>query len=393
MILASVFVLLFALIVIMLVTLRLKHMDVWIVSYIRQTFHKHSELAKTPVHILFSFVDHYEPQWGKDVTIEKERERVDDWVERYPSLARKHIDADGYHPQHTFYYPEEEYRFEHLDKLAKLCADGFGEIEVHLHHDNDTSENLKHSILAFCNTLHDKHGALPVNPNTGQLMYGFIHGNWTLDNSGPDGRFCGVNDELHVLRDTGCYADFTFPSAPHPTQPKTINSIYYAVDDPAAPKSHDTGTPVTANGRSSGDLMLVNGPLMLNWKSRKFGIMPRIENSDIRDGMEPTQERVDLWVKANIHVKGRADWLVIKVHTHGVQENDRDILLGEPVDQMFHYLGSKYNDGKRYCLHYVNSRELYNIIKAAEDGKTGNPNNYRDYILPRPSFKYSRKSS
>ena len=29
-------------------------------------------------------------------------------------------------------------------------------------------------------------------------------------------------------------------------------------------------------------------------------------------------------------------------------------------------------------------REAFNIIKAAEAGKAGNPNDYRDYLLPRP---------
>jgi len=133
--------------------------------------------------------------------------------------------------------------------------------------------------------------------------------------------------------------------------------------------------------------------LMLNWKARKFGVMPRIENSDIRKGMEPTRHRVDLWVKANVHVKGRPEWIIIKVHTHGTQESDAEVLLGDPVDQMFQYLGSQYNDGEKYCLHYVNSRELYNIIKAAEDGNEGDPNDFRDYILPPPNFKYEGSSA
>ena len=60
----------------------------------------------------------------------------------------------------------------------------------------------------------------------------------------PDGRCCGVNDEIDILRETGCYADFTLPSSPSPTQTRKINSIYYAVDDPLEPKSHDWGTDV-----------------------------------------------------------------------------------------------------------------------------------------------------
>jgi hypothetical protein len=51
------------------------------------------------------------------------------------------------------------------------------------------------------------------------------------------------------------------------------------------------------------------------------------------------------------------------------------------MDEAFSYLEKKYNDGSRYALHYVSAREAYNIAKAAEDGKVGNPNAYRDYII------------
>ena len=51
---------------------------------------------------------------------------------------------------------------------------------------------------------------------------------------------------------------------------------------------------------------------------------------------------------------------------------------------MHAHLESRYNDGKQYVLHYVTAREVYNIIKAAEAGSAGDPNNYRDYLLPPP---------
>lgn len=366
--------------------LKKKNMTGWMPDYLRQRLAKPDE-HDGPTHIIFSFVDHYEPQWGKPNSLEVERQRVDRWMRDYPAMASKHKDADGFHPQHTFFFPEEEYRFEHLNKLASLCRDGFGEIEVHLHHHDDTRENLTSLINGFVNTLHEEHGAIGRNPETNALSYAFIHGNWALDNSDPSGKNCGINDELLVLRETGCFADFTFPSAPHPTQPDKVNGIYYAKDDPDKPKSHNTGVDVQVGGSEWGDLMLVNGPLMLNWKARKKGIFPQIENADIRKGMEPTTDRVDLWVKADVHVKGRPEWKFIKVHTHGTQERDMDVLLGKPIDDMFSYLESAYNDGKKYKLHYVNSREMYNMIKAAQDGKDGDPNQYRDYFVTRPVFK------
>ncbi len=339
-----------------------------------------------PTHVMFCFVDHYEPMWGK-ADLDTQRRRVDRWCRDYRAMASRHRDADGRPPQHGFFYPEEEYVEEHLDKIAALCADGFGEIEIHLHHDDDTAENFTASMRRFCTTLHERHGALSRDPRSGELAFAFIHGNWSLDNSRADGRWCGINNELVLLRELGCYADFTLPSAPSDTQTSTVNAIYYATDDPLRPKSHDRGTPVRVGGTPEGDLMIVQGPLGLNWRERRFGIVPRIENADVRRSCPPTPTRVDAWVNTGIHVEGRPEWVFVKIHTHGTQERDIDTLLGPAMDAMHDHLERVYNDGSRYVLHYVTAREVYNIVKAAEAGKAGNPNDWRDYILPPPPHR------
>jgi hypothetical protein len=166
-----------------------------------------------------------------------------------------------------------------------------------------------------------------------------------------------------------------------------INAIYYAADDPLRPKSHNTGEPVRAGGNASGDLMIMQGPLGLNWRERRFGLIPRIENADVRRGCPPTPARVDDWVRTGIHVEGRPEWIFVKVHTHGTQERDMDTLLGEAAYAMHTHLERAYNDGTNYVLHYVTARETYNIIKAAEAGKSGNPHAYRDFILPPPPHR------
>lgn len=365
--------------------LRARNMQIWMAHYLRR---RKPAAAPGPVHVMFCFVDHFEPMWhGADLATQ--RARVDRWCTDYRAMAGRHRDADGRPPQHGFFYPEEEYAEEHLDKVAALCADGFGEIEIHLHHDNDTEANFRESITRFCNTLHERHGALSRHPDTGMLGFGFIHGNWCLDNSRADGRWCGLNNELILLRELGCYADFTLPSAPSDTQTSMVNSIYYATDDPDQPKSHDSGEPVRVGGRASGDLMIVQGPLGLNWRERRMGFMPRVENADIRRSCPPTPARVDAWIKAGVHVEGRPEWIFVKIHTHGTQEHDMDTLLGAPVEAMHDYLESHYNDGLKHVLHYVTAREVHNIIKAAEAGLQGNPDQYRDYVLPPPRSSWA----
>ncbi|NLA67577.1 MAG: hypothetical protein GX856_04925 [Gammaproteobacteria bacterium] len=365
--------------------LRSRNMQHWILPYLRRRL---PDAGGRTRHVMFCFVDHFEPMW-KGADAATQAARVDRWCRDYRAMASKHRDADGRPPQHSFFYPAEEYAPEHLDKLAALCADGFGEIEVHLHHNDDTEDNFRRQMSAFCRTLNERHGALPRDPETGEPRFAFIHGNWCLDNSRADGKWCGLDNELVLLRELGCYADFTLPSAPSETQTRTVNSLYYATDDPAKPRSHDTGTPMRVGGAASGDLLVMQGPLALNWRDRRFGLVPRIENSDVRRTSPPTPERVDLWVRTGVHVEGRPEWVFVKVHTHGAQETDMDTLLGAPVDAMHDYLEREYNDGSRNVLHYVTAREMYNIAKAAEAGHEGDPSRFRDFVLPPPPSSWA----
>lgn len=365
--------------------IRERNMQIWLPAYLRR---RKRPAVAGPTHVMFCFVDHFEPMHGRP-PLQTQRARVDRWCRDYRALAGRHRDADGRPPQHVFFYPEEEYLEEHLEKLARLCRDGYGEIEVHIHHDDDTEANFRDTITRFKHLLHERHGALSRHPETGELMFGFIHGNWCLDNSNPDGSWCGLDNELVLLRDLGCYADFTMPSAPSPTQTRTINSIYYATDDPEMPKSHDLGTPARAGRQTDGDLLLVQGPLGLNWRDRRRGFLPRVENADIRSNYPPTPARVDGWVEAGIHVEGRPEWVFVKVHTHGAPEKDAEVVLGPAIEAMHAQLERQYNDGEQYVLHYVSSREMFNIIKAAEAGRDGNPNDYRDFILPPPAASWA----
>ena len=367
-----------------LVMARRRNVTGWLLSWLRQDW-RAPVPAGTTRHLLFCFVDHYEPAWGKP-GLARERERVERWRRDLPRLCEGHRDADGRPPVHTFFYPEEEYREEHLDALVELCRQGLGEIEIHLHHDNDTEANLRATLTRFTELLATRHDALPRDPATGQPRWAFIHGNWALDNSHPAGRHCGVDNELTVLRETGCYADFTLPAAPDPCQTRTVNRIYWAKDDPARPKSHDTGPRVKVGGRPDGDLMVIQGPLGFRWKSRKWGVLPRIENSDIRAVSPATRDRIDAWVETGIHVEGRPEWIFVKIHTHGAEDEDMDALLGKAMDEAHTYLETRYNDGREWKLHYVSAREAYNIARAAEDGLEGDPGQYRDHVVPRPAY-------
>jgi hypothetical protein len=209
----------------------------------------------------------------------------------------------------------------------------------------------------FLNVLHDRHGFL--RKHNGKLAFGFIHGNWALDNSLATGYCCGLNNELTLLHELGCYADFTLPSAPSSAQTRTVNSIYWATDDPARPKSHDTGTPVTVGGGVDGDLMIIQGPLAVRWTGNlRFG--PRLEKGELAGQDRPAASRVKIWFK---YAPRLGDHVFLKLFTHGAQEKNSSMLLDGGLDQLFAlFAGECKRCGWRY--RYVTAWEMYRVIDS-----------------------------
>ena len=158
-----------ALAILFYTVVRLKNMDIWLWNYLLHNRGRKLNKHDGPTHVLFCFVDHYEPQWKTD-NLETERARVDRWLNEYPQMAKGHKDADGHAPQHTFFYPEEEYRQEHLDKIQSLCEQGYGETDIHIHHHDDTADNFVSTIEGFKQTLTENHGLLTVDEN-GNTVY------------------------------------------------------------------------------------------------------------------------------------------------------------------------------------------------------------------------------
>ena len=93
------------------------------------------------------------------------------------------------------------------------------------------------------------------------------------------------------------------------------------------------------------------------------------------------------FVAVRRHVAGRPEWVFCKVHTHGAPDKQGEGLLGGGMRMLHEELTSRYNDGARWKLHYVTAREMYNIAAAAMDGAAGDPNQYRDHVLPPPPIR------
>ena len=357
----------------MLARLRRKNVHRWLPDYARHLVRRARTSQLADRHVLFALCDHFEPLWGhapEDVG----RARVDAWVERYAELA-EFRDVNGRPPRHGWFFPGEEYRPYFLDRLGELVRAGYGEVEYHLHHDGDTADTLapriREHLAAFA-----QHGHL----SRGERGYAwaFIHGNWSLANGRPDGRWCGVDDELPLLHELGCYVDLTFPSAPDPCQPDKVNQIYWPIGELARRRSYDRGERARV-GRSYDDrVLLVTGPLAL----AREGVRVRLENGALTGSDPPTAARVATWLAQGIHIAGRPEWVFVKVHTHGAVETTASSLLGAGGRVLHAALRDATRHG--WTLHYVTARELYNVARAAMDGHRGDPSSYFDYRVPAP---------
>jgi hypothetical protein len=326
---------------------------IWAPEYVRQRLRRIVQTVPLE-NIWVIMADHYEPLWQRP-GLETARMRVALWRSKWPAIARRcQRDSVGSPPQYTFFYPEEEYHSALVEPLAEMVRDGVADVEVHLHHDGEGRQNFIDRISNFCDVLHDRHGLL--RERNGKLTFGFIHGNWALDNSRHDGRWCGLNDEIQILHKLCCYADFTMPSGDS-TQARLINTIYYCTDDPNRPKSYDSGVPLTSGGSIAGDLLMIPGPLGLRWKGR---LLPRLETGELASNNLATPYRVRRWVELAPRIGANS---FIKLYTHGAQEQNSAALLSGGLELAFNLLVEEAE--RRGCsLYFVSAWQMYLAIDA-----------------------------
>ena len=284
-----------------------RNLHIWLPGYLRSRMAAASR--PKPKRVWLLVCDHYEPLAGGRVDLNRAFQRVAQWRTTWPEIASRHRDSVGKPAQYTFFYPQEDYREELIEPLAEMARMSIADVEVHIHHDGEGEKDFVDRMRGFIDVLANRHGLF--RRIDGDLRFGFIHGNWALDNSRPDGRHCGLNNEIQLLCELGCYADFTLPSAPSATQTSIANTIYWATDDPLKPKSHDTGIPAIPGAGVRGDLLMVPGPLGLRmFESGRM--LPRIEMGELAGYDLPTRERAKRWLKLAPAI---GEDVFIKLHT------------------------------------------------------------------------------
>lgn len=359
----------------------------WLVRYpFERAASRLQQVAFEKKHIIFTIADHFEPSWSARglLDLETQRRRLDEYHKLARQTGEALRDCEGTKFRHTNFYPAEQYDKRILEQMAAMQAEGLGETEIHLHHGvdaPDTAKNLRKVLLEFRDCLAEEHGLLSRFDGAGEPKYAFVHGNLALANS-CSGRFCGVDEEMQILAETGCYADMTLASAPDESQVAVINRIYECGLPLTEKVPHRAGNSLEV-GRYDPQLpMIFTGPLVFNWTRTIRGIpVPRLEDGALVHQQPMDLARFKRWKNANITVKGRTDWIFVKLYCHGFFDHDQAACIGDDARKFFSEIienGEKTGD---YQVYFASAREAANMVFAAIDGKSGSPGEFRDYRL------------
>lgn len=337
-------------------------------------------------HVVFIISNHFEPAWARNgmLDIDSQLRRLDDYYELARKTGNATLDVNGKKFRHTNFYPIEQYDKRLLDKMAEMQAEGLGDTEIHLHHGvekPDTADNLRKTLIEYRDIFAERHRLLSKFEGDPMPKWAFVHGNLALANS-CGGRFCGVNEEMQILAETGCYADFTLPSAPDQSQVAVINQIYECGMPMDQPVPHRAGKSLRVNSVQPKLPIIFQGPLVFNWSRKVKGIpLPRIEDGALVSSQPKDLERFRRWLSANITIEGKEDWVFVKLYCHGFFDHDQSDCIGEGAQKFFGEILENSEKTGEFDVYFATAREAFNMALAAIDGKEGTPGEYRDYRL------------
>jgi hypothetical protein len=359
----------------------------WLPAYLLQRVARRSQPSQG-VHLIIAVADHFEPAFSRErpgiyASQKEQQQRVADWCRRYPGVVDAFRDSDGYPLRHTYFYPAEQDDKSVVEPLAEHCRAGWGELEIHLHHGipaPDSAENTRATLCRFRDAL-DELGCLSRWDGQGPPRYAFVHGNWALANS-AGGRYCGVDEEMEILSETGCYADFTLPAAFSRAQIAKINALYECAPPLRRRAPHRSGHDLRVGRHPAVFPLIIQGPLGFDFRRRSGlrRLIPSIDDSALTGSNPASMRRLALWTRAGVTVHGRPEWIFIKLHCHSMDRRDENAVLGNPMRQ---FLDALTADARRhaYGVHFVTAREMANIALAACDGGAGSPGDFRNYRL------------
>ena len=292
------------------------------------------------------------------------------------ALFGRFRDSDGRPPRHTFFYPVEEYEPEYLDALAGLCRAGLrrgrGPPAPRRRHGRRPAADAAASSRT---TLADRHGLLSrdrADRRARPTASSTATGPWTTP-ARTAGGAASTTSWTSCAR-PGCYADFTLPSAPSPTQTPQDQQHLLRGRRPAPARSRTTPGRDVGDGpaRPTAAAADPGAAACSTGGSRKWGLLPRIENGCLQGSQPPTHRaaRRSGCGRASRSRPGPTGSSSSCTPT-AADEANQPVLLGEPMVRFHEALADRPRRDPHFHFHYVTAREMYNLARAAEAGWAG----------------------
>ncbi len=348
-----------------------KNIHLWLPEYIWSIIDKTNPVYSIDQgkHLMFLIADHHEhPLEDGDAKIS-----ATNWYDDYRSVVDGITDSYGNPFRYTWFYPYDDERTPSaLVVVNQMVYDGYGELEFHWHNSHVTATQFRKELESGVNWFNG-FGAMKTAEKNSRSAFGYVAGNWNLDNGlMRPSKMDGPTYEIRDLKSLGGYADFTFPNH-SASQSHWFSSLYYVKDD-ESPKSYDEGKRASVE-ESHDDFLIFQGPTSLDFRTRatEYGTLESWWRGD-------WGSRIENWWKNSPYVIGKPAWRFIKVYTHGVQS--KDLILSDDFKGLLKKLVT-FCEENNIKLHFVSAREAFNILKAAETDAPGDPEQYRDYLIPK----------
>ncbi|HRH45794.1 MAG TPA: hypothetical protein PKY82_29400, partial [Pyrinomonadaceae bacterium] len=148
------------------------------------------------------------------------------------------------------------------------------------------------------------------------------------------------------------------------------------------PIPHRKGNSVAVCGNKPLLPLIFTGPLVFNWTRKIKGLpVPRLDDGALVHNQPMDIARFNRWISANVTVKGRPEWIFVKLYCHGFFDHDQDACIGEGAKRFFSEIIENGEKTGKYKVHFASASEAFNLVLAAIDGKKGEPNDFRNYRL------------
>lgn len=289
-------------------------------------------------------------------------------------------------------------------KYIKPMENNGGDINLHIHHERWTSSSV--TTEPWITLLKNKQvtdeqmliahivGVKKALEDVGIDMssWGFVHGMWGLNAS--DKRVCNIENEIMILKEHGCFGDFTFPAGRPRCTPEM--SGIFLVPDKIGRKVYNTGHQLRKKGNILGqsnflifyptksyfyvsiDGLLINRGKSAYYYGSTLDPVRYAEDANNTIGIpcpEDSLKIIQEWILTSMIIDRT---MIIKTHAHSMSnvfwdfdgkiENQSPLFQANHIERMD--MLEKATDERDIKMRYLTARELNAFCHQIDKGNS-----------------------